>query len=79
MGSGLNGANLTCFWDGGERLSPPDSGNRFEDQCLGDFPHFPHNSLHPLVVLDGLEHLCRLLRGQRNTGGFAFHFERPTP
>lgn len=31
------------------------------------------------MVLDGLKHLCRLLFGQGDTGGFAFHLERPAP
>lgn len=31
MGSVLNGANLTGFWDFRERLAPADAGDGFED------------------------------------------------
>ena len=78
-GSNLNGANLTGFWDGGERLAPADTGDGFEDERLGDFAHFSHDFFNPFVVLDGLKHLRGLLFGQSDTGSLALHLERPAP
>jgi hypothetical protein len=49
MGSGANGANLVGFGDFRDRLAPAHSGNGFEDEGLGDFPHFPDDLLQTPV------------------------------
>lgn len=67
MGSGRNSANLTRLGDLGDRFSPADPGDGFQDQGLGNLAHLAHDLLELLVIFDGLIHLISFIQIFRNS------------